>query len=294
MSFSLTSATRIAERLKGVEPASVMAVAVVESDGRSDLPDGRPQILFEAHIFSQKTKGRYDANYPLISSPTWNRALYRGGVGEYDRLRAAASLNKEAAYQSISMGLFQIMGFNHKACGFNSAVEMFQAISGPNDADMEAFVNFVSANPKMLDALRKKDWDTFALLYNGPGQVPYYAGKIADAYKQAKGVPVAAEMGGPPIPYAEPTQPAAPPPAVTAKGLITGGTVGLGGLSVLSENADRISSFTTGVTEALRGTITLWALLKGWGPTIIILVALGVGGWFAYRWFKAHRKGKLA
>ncbi len=294
MNFSMTAATRIAKRLGQVESASVLAVAQVESNGRSDLPDGRPQILFEAHIFSQRTKGRYDEAYPMISSPTWNRSLYRGGAGEYDRLRAAASLNRAAAYESISMGLFQIMGFNHKACGFNSAEEMYKAISGPDDADMDAFCNFVEANPKMLAALRKKDWSTFALLYNGPGQVPYYAGKIADAYKQAKGIPVAEDMGGPPIPYAEPTQPAAPPPAVTPKGALATGVAGLGGLSIISENADKISTFTTAVSEALRGSLSLWALVKGWGPTILIIVALGVCGWFGWRWFKAHRKGKLA
>ena len=54
MGYSRQKAEQIADRLQ-CDVAAVLAVAEVESGGRKDLPDGRPQILFEAHWFSRLT-----------------------------------------------------------------------------------------------------------------------------------------------------------------------------------------------------------------------------------------------
>jgi len=180
--FSREKAQQIANELGGgVTAADILAVAEVESGGRKDLPDGRPQILFEAQWFHNFTNGQYDQSHPNISSPTWNRTLYRGGALEYDRLAEAVALNETAALKSASWGLFQIMGFNHKAAGFPTVQMFVEAIKDDDDADMAAFIGFVRNNPVMLKALRNHDDRTFALLYNGPGQVDYYADKISAA-----------------------------------------------------------------------------------------------------------------
>ena len=42
----------------------------VETSGQGFLPNRRPQILFERHIFSTLTKRRFDASHPNISAST--------------------------------------------------------------------------------------------------------------------------------------------------------------------------------------------------------------------------------
>ncbi len=180
--FSREKAQQIANELGGgVTAADVLAVAEVESGGRKDLPDGRPQILFEAQWFHKFTNGQYDHSHPNISSPTWNRSLYRGGALEYDRLAEAVALNETAALKSASWGLFQIMGFNHKRAGFPTVELFVEAIKDDDDADMAAFIGFVRTDPRLLKALRTQDDRTFAEFYNGTGQIDYYAAKITAA-----------------------------------------------------------------------------------------------------------------
>lgn len=175
--FSRAAAGHIAGELM-CDPNFVLAVADVESGGRSDLPDGRPLILFEAHVFSKLTGHQYDAMHPHISSPNWNKALYRGGAAEYDRLADADGLDHVAAYKSASWGLFQIMGFNFGSCGFADIDTFVNFLKGPDDNDMTAFIRYVKADYRLLKAMRDKDSRTFAEIYNGPGQIEYYGKKI--------------------------------------------------------------------------------------------------------------------
>src|SRR5262245_13379515 len=122
------------------EMAAIKAVASVESSGHSFLSDGRVLILFEAHVFHRLTKGKYDQSHPKLSSAKWNRKLYANdGAGEWDRLQEAMTLDNAAALMSTSWGAFQIMGFNHGACGFpylSTFVSAMQTESG----QLSAFV----------------------------------------------------------------------------------------------------------------------------------------------------------
>ena len=47
-----------------VDPAALWSVVVVETSGCGFLPDRRPSILFERHIFSTRTGRRFDASHP--------------------------------------------------------------------------------------------------------------------------------------------------------------------------------------------------------------------------------------
>lgn len=170
----------------GVPEAAVRAVADVESNGVTNWADGRPPILFEAQWFSSLTGHRYDASHPGISSTTWNRALYIGGPAEYGRLAEATTLDRDAAMQSASWGAFQIMGLHWQELGYASPQAFVDAQQQPA-GQLDAFVRFIRANPPIEDALRRQDWQAFALHYNGTGQVDYYAGKIADAYAHQNG-----------------------------------------------------------------------------------------------------------
>src|SRR6185503_15448815 len=92
------------------------AVAEVESSGEGFLapPSDRPKILFEGHAFHRLTGGRYSGEHPDISYPQWSRRKYADSpAGEWHRFEAACRLDRLAALQSASWGLFQIMGFNY-------------------------------------------------------------------------------------------------------------------------------------------------------------------------------------
>lgn len=165
------------------QPACIRAVIDVESAGGGFLKDSRPKILFEAHIFSRLTRGRYDQVAPAVSAPKWDRALYKGGAAEYPRLEEAMRLDEAAALKSASWGMFQVMGENHQRCGFQTVHEFVAAMVDGEGHHLDAFAAFVKGNARMWDALINQDWPAFARLYNGTGYASNrYDEKLAAAF----------------------------------------------------------------------------------------------------------------
>lgn len=175
--------TAIAQTL-GCEVAAIKAVAEVESAGDAYFSNGKPKILFEAHIFSRLTNRAFDASNPNISSRTWNRSLYAGGIAEYGRLEEALKLNVSAALQSASWGRFQIMGFNYQACGYTTVEAFVRDMFSSETKQLDAFVGFIKHNS--LDGyLKNKDWANFARGYNGPEYAANrYDVKMREAYEK--------------------------------------------------------------------------------------------------------------
>jgi N-acetylmuramidase len=161
----------------------VWAVCDIESAGGGFLPDTRPKLLYEAHLFGRLTQHRWDQTHPNISSPTWNRALYGApGARQYDRLAEAIALDRDAALQSASWGMFQIVGMNFAACGFASVEDYVAAMCESEAAQLAAFAAFC-AHEELASLLAAQDWTQFALRYNGPGEAANdYAGRLAAAY----------------------------------------------------------------------------------------------------------------
>lgn len=174
--------------LLGCEPAAVRAVAAVESAGEGFLEDGRPRILFEAHIFARLTNQRFNESHPDLSSRTWNKALYQGGAAEHDRLARAAALDRNAAIQSASWGKFQIMGFNWRKCGFANLQDFVNAMYRSEREHLTAFCNIVKSFG-LADELRRLDWVGFADGYNGPGfALNEYDSRLARAFGNFKSI----------------------------------------------------------------------------------------------------------
>ena len=168
----------------GVDVATVKAIAEVESAGAGFLPSGDPSILFEAHIFGDRTGDVYNQSHPNISSASWDRSLYgASGQHQHDRLAQAMALDETAALESASWGQFQIMGFNHEAAGYDNVQDFVAAMRESESNQLDAFVSFVDSHPGMVTALQNKDWASFARQYNGPGYAQNnYDTKIANAY----------------------------------------------------------------------------------------------------------------
>jgi hypothetical protein len=154
---------RVCEAL-GVTAPALWAVVTVETRGFGFLPERRPLILFERHVFHRRTNGRFTATAPNVSDP--QAGGYIGGAAEYERLNAAIVLDRRAALESASWGIGQVMGFNHQVAGFDSAEEMVAAMLHDETNQLLAMAKFISGNG--LDrALRRHDWASFAHGYNG-------------------------------------------------------------------------------------------------------------------------------
>ena len=165
----------------GCEAAAIEAVIDVESRG-GFLPDSRPKILFERHVFHRLTNGAFSAANPDISSP--RPGGYVGGAGEYDRLARAMRLDPEAALKSASWGAFQILGLNFHDAGYGNVEDFCRGMCESADKQLQAFVAFVKAN-RFDDELRRRDWAGFARGYNGPAfRENRYDQKLADAYRR--------------------------------------------------------------------------------------------------------------
>lgn len=185
---------RQAAAVIGCEVAAIKAVAEVESTGRGFLPDGRPTILFEAHVFDRLTGGKHrgarDRRGVALSVPKWDRSLYgASGAHQYERLEDAMKLDEAAAVMACSWGLFQVMGFNFASLGFPEVRTFKQVLAAMDEAreHLDMFVRFIMVN-QLDDELRRRDWPSFARQYNGPGYAQNkYDSKMEAAYLKHAG-----------------------------------------------------------------------------------------------------------
>ena len=155
-----------ASQVAGVGAPETWSVLAVETSGCGFLPDRRPKLLFERHIFHRLTSGRFDGEDSDVSQPTPG-GYGPAGANQYDRLAAAISLDRGAALQSASWGLGQIMGMNFQAAGFDSVENMVTAMVESEDRQLLAFAKFIKSHG-MAEALKDHNWKAFARIYNGP------------------------------------------------------------------------------------------------------------------------------
>lgn len=174
-----SSAIRHAAQSIGCDMAAIKAVIDVESRG-GFLPDRRPKILFERHVFSKRTNGRFDHSHPEISST--RPGNYKGGASEYERLGNAIALDRVAALESASWGAFQIMGYHYASLGYADVGQFCRDMCDSEDKHLQAFVAFVKLNG-LDDELCRRDWASFARGYNGPTYLKNrYDSKLSAAY----------------------------------------------------------------------------------------------------------------
>ena len=170
---------RIAEiaRENGIHPAALLAVKLVESGTKSGfLSSGRPQILFEGHVFYKYLKANVKslnmtqlcAQYPNIVYPKWDKSKYLGGEKEWTRLEKAREINVKYANYAASWGMFQVMGFNYKKCGCQSVNEFVKCMSSSQEQQLMLTLNFLKSSG-LIEPLKKRQWATFARGYNGAG-----------------------------------------------------------------------------------------------------------------------------
>jgi len=157
----------------GLEPASLLAVAEVESGGQAfAMVDGRrePLIRFEGHYFDRRLdeagralareKGLAAPVAGAIANPATQEARWR-------MLRQAAAIDARAAYESVSWGLGQVMGAHWAWLGYAS-VDALVAEARSGIAGQTRLMALYIDKAGLAAALRDGDWNAFARGYNGP------------------------------------------------------------------------------------------------------------------------------
>jgi hypothetical protein len=147
----------------GVYAPEIWTVLAVETSGCGYLPDLRPQILYERHVFHRLTKGKYDDRD--ISDPKAG-GYGASGAHQYERLGLAMTKDRKAALQSCSWGIGQIMGENYAMAGFPDVEQMVAAMAASEDQQLDAMANFLVSS-RLSVPLRAHDWASFARGYNG-------------------------------------------------------------------------------------------------------------------------------
>jgi len=181
-----------AAQIIGCDVSAIMAVDSVESHDSGFFKDGRLAILFEPHVFYAQLKKVGINPIPLMKGnedilrASWVPGMYGPYSIQWDKLLRAKGINITAALMSCSWGRFQTMGYNFRACGYNSVTEMVDKYNESEAEQLAGFCRYIMAN-HLDDELRAKEWEAFAELYNGPAwRKNDYANKLNTAEKQAR------------------------------------------------------------------------------------------------------------
>lgn len=167
----------------GCEVAVVRAVLQIEAAGKGFDSKGRPKMLFEPHVFYRElgpSEKRDRAVGAGLAYAKWKPGNYP--PDSYPRLEKAMEIDAEAALRSASWNLGQVMGFNHKAAGFDDVFSFVEVMKYSEGAGLYAMARFIVSN-NLQRHLRNKDWSPFAEGYNGAGYAKHgYDTKLANAY----------------------------------------------------------------------------------------------------------------
>lgn len=156
---------------------NIKTIVKVESGGHGfDATTGKILIQFEPAWFKKKAEdpkhGEWELNKVDVQTKEWQA------------FNSAFIIDREAAMESTSWGMMQVMGFHWKNLGFKSIGEFvdYMKVSEANQIDVA--LRFIKLNKKLYDALVANEWATVALYYNGKNYKDFkYDTRLEAAYK---------------------------------------------------------------------------------------------------------------
>jgi murein L,D-transpeptidase YcbB/YkuD len=201
----LLAAAQAASTKYDVPLATILGVVEQESAGKIYAEvDGRnePVIRWEGHYF-----------YRLLTEPERTTAVraklaaksagqIKNPAAQQDRwdklLKPAMAISRKAAIESASWGVGQVMGDNWESLKYASAENFLESVRSGVGGQIDAMMRFCDVN-KLLPAMRRGDFASFARRYNGPGAVGSYSKSMGDKVK-AWEKKLGAGVPGTPIP----------------------------------------------------------------------------------------------
>lgn len=141
-----------------------------------------PAIRIEGHYFYKRLNEK-DKRIAIESGLAAKKA---GAVknpntmsARYAMLERMIAINKEAAYESISIGVGQVMGSHFKILGYQFASQMFEAAK-EFDGQVRQMFAFIAYDPRLLKAAQNYKYKDFAKIYNGPAAKESYWTDLED------------------------------------------------------------------------------------------------------------------
>lgn len=154
------------------EKLLLLSFIEVETGGEGfDVKTGKILIQFEPSWFRKKA--------PYAPSGKWSVNKVDVQAKEWIAFNDAFAKNKEAAMESTSIGLGQIMGFNYKLLGYKAVGDMWDDAKRGLYKQVEQMWKFISNNKKLYRAMLAHNWHLMAIYYNGEGYM-----QIAKKYKR--------------------------------------------------------------------------------------------------------------
>lgn len=140
---------------------AVAAFIAVETGGKGFADNGKIIIQFEPTWFKRKA--------PYAPSGKWSVNKVDVQSKEWEAFNDAFAKDANAAMESTSIGLGQIMGFHYARLGYKSVGEMWDDAKKGIDRQIWQLGKFIATDSHLFYALKVKAWHTVATLYNGSG-----------------------------------------------------------------------------------------------------------------------------
>jgi hypothetical protein len=190
----------LAAVILGCDISIIRAITKIESKGNGFLSSGEVKILYEPFQFGRLTQHKWNGAifsfdgmaYPISLKGKWSVPACRYGSEriQHKKLTFAKSLDNSAALQSCSWGLFQLMGFNYKLCGYQNVFDFVEAMNISEGKQLAAFCNFI-VSVGLKEAFQSKKFKEIAIKFNGksyhqntPQIEDDYDYKLSEADKQ--------------------------------------------------------------------------------------------------------------
>ncbi len=183
---------RRAAKELGVEVAAIKAVVQIEAGHKLQgfHAPRVPLINFDLIMFTKAairrgTKlNKFKKTHPVVFTRPDKKRYGSHQEAQHARLASAMTIDSIAAIEGTFWGMFQIGGFNWKKCGADSHLDFLDRMSRSEEEQLELFVNFIKSN-KLEKYLQKKDWESFARIYNGSSyKKRNYHKRMAAAYRK--------------------------------------------------------------------------------------------------------------
>lgn len=198
---TVAAAEAHAARLK-IDPAALLAVAEVESGGKvTATVNGRPEplIRWEGHYFDKRLKGiaRDQARAKGLASPKAGKVKNPSSQAKrWTILRAGMAIDRQAALESISGGVGQVMLAHWKTLGYASPDAVLDRMRESAAGQIEIMVRYIETFG-LVDELQRRDFTAFARGYNGAGfRANKYHTHMAAAYARLSGNPATSAATG--------------------------------------------------------------------------------------------------
>ena len=145
-----------------LDPIAVCAFIAVETGGLGfNKITGKIIIQFEPSWFRKKA--------PYAPSGLWSVNKVDVQLKEWLAFNDAFYKDANAAMESTSIGLGQIMGFHFHTLGYDTVGAMWDDAKKGIDRQIWQICKFITSNPNLMIALQTSNWDKVARIYNGSG-----------------------------------------------------------------------------------------------------------------------------